>query len=895
MSIFAGLANSRASGDVRRQSGADRDDGRSENSGVRSKGEWRRDSRASRLLVSLAVLVAGAVFILPLGDLVASIDYHEMTVALRRMPAGAIAASIAATVLSFAALVGRDASALRYIGARTSFSALLLASFCGTALGNAAGFGALTAAAVRYRIYGAVGIKRNDVTRLILFVMGGFALGLAGIGGLAGLIEADPVAALLGWAPSVLRVVAAAAVASSAYLLVFGLRGPIRIGGFSLVPPSKPLAASQLALTSIRLLAAAIALWVLLPPIPIGFAAFAAIFSAATALAVVSHVPGGVGVFELVVLWALRGHAHSDAVAAALLAYRGIYYVLPLVISAGLFAFFEVRLAVAPQSANADERLSRVAARLSPTFIGVLVFVAGIMLLVSGATPTFGQRLSLLSSHLPLWAVETSHFLGSLIGVLFLFVARGLLDRRDGAWRLAFALTIASLGFSVVKGLAFGEAGFLSILAMLMLATRPQFYRPTSMLDQPFTLGWFAAVGLVIAAAFGILFLAFHNLGSAVRDLWWQFAFDAQAPRALRALLGASVVAFGFGVAQLLRPPKGLASLPSRADLTRAATIVAKQDRSDALLALMGDKSFLFSPSGLTFLMFGKRGRSWIALLDPVGPTHEWPSLITRFIEQAHAHGGRAAFYQVRPESLPFYLDAGFSVMKLGEDARIPLRTFSLQGGAASHLRYALRRGEREGLTFEYVGPDASAACREEIGAISREWLEARAGDEKGFSVAAFEPRFLAAQGLGLVRANGKLVAFASVMTTSTKVEASIGMMRSSREASAYAMEFLFTRLFVTLREQNFGVLSLGVAPLSGLRTEPLCSRWHWLGAQIWKHGDRFYNFKGLRTFKSKFNPVWEPRYLAASGTLGPFVALADAAALIAAGLPSSTSERDHA
>ena len=83
-------------------------------------------------------------------------------------------------------------------------------------------------------------------------------------------------------------------------------------------------------------------------------------------------------------------------------------------------------------------------------------------------------------------------------------------------------------------------------------------------------------------------------------------------------------------------------------------------------------------------------------------------------------------------------------------------------------------------------------------------------------------------------------------------------------------MEFLFTRLFVTLQEQNFDVLSLGVAPLSGLRTEPLCSRWHWLGAQIWKHGDRFYNFKGLRTFKSKFNPVWEPRYLAASGTLGP-------------------------
>jgi phosphatidylglycerol lysyltransferase len=886
VSISADLANSRAAGGGQRQIA----EGLPEN----SRGERQRDSRARRLLLSAAVLIAGAVFIIPVGDLVAGIDYHEMIVALRRMPAAAIALSIAATVASFAALVCRDASALRYIGARTSFSALLLASFCGSALGNAAGFGALTGAAVRYRIYGAVGIKHDDVARLLLFVMGGFALGLAGIGGAAGLIEADPVAALLGWAPSVLRAVAAAAVASSLSFLIFGLRGPIRIGGFSLVPPSKTLAAGQLALTSIRLLAAAIALWVLLPPIPIGFVTFAAIFSAATALALVSHVPGGVGVFDLVVLWALRGHSHSDAVAAALLAYRGVYYVLPLVVSAALFAFFEVRLAVAPTHANADERLSRVAARLSPTFIGVLVFAAGIMLLVSGATPTFGKRLILLSSHLPLWAVETSHFLGSLIGVVFLFVARGLLDRRDGAWRLAFALTIASLGFSIAKGLAFDEVGFLSILAILMLATRSQFHRPTSMFDQPFTWGWFAAVGLVLVAAFGISFLAFHNVGSAVRDLWWQFEFDAQAPRALRALLGASVVAFGFGVAQLLRAPKGLAPSPGEADLARAAAIVANQGRSDAVLALMGDKSFLFSPSGCTFLMFGKRGRSWIALLDPVGPTGEWPALIRRFIEQAHAHGGRAAFYQVRPESLPFYLDAGLTVMKLGEDAGVALGSFSLEGGAAAHLRYALRRGERDGLTFEYIAPPISSSRMGEIEAISHEWLEGRAGDEKGFSVAAFSARFLAPQGLGLVRANGKPVAFASVMTTNGRREASVGVMRGSRTASTHTMEFLFTRLILTLKELNFDFLSLGVAPLSGLRTEPLCSRWHWLGAQIWKHGDRFYNFKGLRTFKNKFNPDWQPRYLAASGTLGPFVALADAAALIAAGLPSSTSERDH-
>ena len=408
------------------------------------------------------MLIAGAVFVVLFSDLVPGLDYHAIILALRRTPASAIVWSIGATALSFAALVGRDACALRYIGARTSFPALLLASFCGSALGNAAGFGALTAAAVRYRVYGAVGIKPDDVARLLLFVMGGFALGLAGVGGLAGLIEVDPVAGLLGWSPQMLRIVAAAAVASAGCVLIFGLRGEFRLGGFSLVAPSKPLAATQLALTSIRLLAAATALWVLLPPMPVGFVTFAAIFSAAAALGVVSHLPGGVGVFELVVLWAFRNRAPSDAVAAALLAYRGVYYVLPLVISAGLFALFEVRVAVTPRRRNSDERLSRVAARLSPIFIGVLTFAAGVMLLVSGATPTFGHRLTILSSHLPIWAVESSHFLGTLIGVVFLFVARGLLDRRDGAWRLAFAFTIASLGFSLAKGLAYGEVGFLS-------------------------------------------------------------------------------------------------------------------------------------------------------------------------------------------------------------------------------------------------------------------------------------------------------------------------------------------------------------------------------------------------------------------------------------------------
>ncbi|CDX11833.1 OXACILLIN RESISTANCE-ASSOCIATED PROTEIN FMTC [Mesorhizobium plurifarium] len=845
-------------------------------------------AKARRLALSAIIFTALTLLVLAFGGTIQSIDYHSLVHALRHFPATALGWSVLATAASFAAVIGRDICAVYYVGARTPRLAPLIAGFCGTALGNAVGFGTLTGAAVRYRIYRAVGIRSDEIARLLLFVAGGFGLGLAGFGGLTALIEAGPVSHLLGWPTTLLQVVAGGALTASIILLLFGLRGSVRIGGFCLTAPSKVIAAMQLALTGIRLFCAATALWVLLPGASVDFFSFAAIFSAATALGIVSSIPGGIGLFDATVVWAFAGHASIDQIAAALLAYRGIYFAMPLVLSAALLAIFEARLAIAPGVPTANDRLIEAATQLSPRFMGVIAFATGVMLLVSGATPTFGARLAILSMRLPLWVVETSHFLGSLAGVVFLFVARGLFERRDAAWWLALLMAAASLGLSLAKGLAYGEAGFLAVVIGLLFATKRQFDRPASMLGQPLTIGWVAAAGLIVAAAGIIFFVAFRNADYTARDLWWQFEFDAQAPRALRALLGAAVLAVAVGLWQLLRPPKGLAPRPDLIAVGRAARVLRVQDKSQGMLALMGDKSLLFSEDGDAFIMYGKRGRSWIALFDPIGPIEEWPELIKRFVALAASHGGRAAFYQVRPETLPFYLDAGLSVMKLGEEASIRLAAFDLQGGARAHLRYALKRGEREKLTFELVPPHATPQIMDALAEISDAWLRSHRIKEKGFSIAAFEPGYLASQWIALVRQDGVPVAFASIMTTGILQEAALGLMRHSTDASPYAMEFLFTKLILDLKAMHYGSLSLGMAPLSGVLAAPLASRWHRFGETIWRYGTRLYNFQGLRAFKNKFNPVWEPRYLAASGTLSPFVVLADAMALIGARFKSS-------
>ena len=125
-----------------------------------------------RLVAPAIALVACGIVLALLHGLSHGIDYHAMIRAMRRTPNRLLLWSAGATAVSYLALIARDVCALRYVGARIPASALLLGSFCGSALGNAVGFGALTGGAVRYRAYGAVGVQPDQITRIMLFKIG---------------------------------------------------------------------------------------------------------------------------------------------------------------------------------------------------------------------------------------------------------------------------------------------------------------------------------------------------------------------------------------------------------------------------------------------------------------------------------------------------------------------------------------------------------------------------------------------------------------------------------------------------------------------------------------------------------------------------------------------------
>jgi phosphatidylglycerol lysyltransferase len=121
--------------------------------------------------------------------------------------------------------------------------------------------------------------------------------------------------------------------------------------------------------------------------------------------------------------------------------------------------------------------------------------------------------------------------------------------------------------------------------------------------------------------------------------------------------------------------------------------------------------------------MYGVAGRSWIALGDPVAPPDVARDLVWRFRELSDRHGGWTVFYEVGPEHLPLYLDLGLELRKLGEEARVSLDAFSLDGGARKALRIAHRRADRDGLRFEVVPAEGVDAMLPELRAVSNAWL----------------------------------------------------------------------------------------------------------------------------------------------------------------------------
>ena len=248
---------------------------------------------------------------------------------------------------------------------------------------------------------------------------------------------------------------------------------------------------------------------------------------------------------------------------------------------------------------------------------------------------------------------------------------------------------------------------------------------------------------------------------------------------------------------------------------------------------------------------------------DPVGPEDEIESTIRGFSAFCGENDWGVAYYQTLPDFLPIYKRCGLSTLKLGEDAIVDLRAFTLEGKQRKGLRDSMHKVERQGIEVRHHEPPLSDALLAELKAVSDDWLQIPGRRERQFTLGRFETEYIRRSPV-LVAAdrNGLVQAFVNAIPSYRKGETTIDLMRRRGTAPNGVMDYLLVKTMMDARDRGFQRFSLGLAPMSGFRQQESPTAEERAIHAFFRHLTFVFSFSGLRAYKAKFATDWEPRYI---------------------------------
>lgn len=778
--------------------------------------------------------------------------------------------------------------AIKYTTEKLNYRFILLGSFLSNAISHNVGASPLTGGAIRYRFYNEWGLTNSAIAKITIFGTLSYFLSAFTLLIIASLIEYNSIPIESGIAKNTLTlllVIGALLIAGWMALSCFS-KNEFTLGRFSISPPTPSLAIQQIAMGAIDLTIAAIVLYIpLLNFTDISFSDFLIYYLVAQLFGLISQVPGGIGVFESSFMFLAGNSFPPEQLLSALIIYRIVYYIIPLLLAGLLITAYETKSHRFVYTLKLHY-LFKLIYLATPKIFSVLLLIGGCILLFSGATPGIQERLDWLQFFVPLPLIEFSHAINSLVGLGMIFLSRAVSIKLDSAYYATIILLCTGMVVSLAKGWDFEEAIILGLMLVAFIPTRKHFYRKSALISLEIPLPQLLIGAAILGVSTWLGFFSYKDVAYS-NDLWWQFSLDrtGDASRFLRSLFVISVVCCGLLVYRLMSKTVSNLRLPTKEELDIATQIVHNSNTTDHHLVLTGDKYILWSPTQKSFLMFGVTNKFWIAMGDPVGDPTEFEELAWRFRESADRVAAQVAFYETGIEHIPLYLDLGLSLIKLGQQALIPLNAFGLEGKKRQNFRSAINKYQREGFTFEIVYSHQVEAILPNLKRISDAWLAEKNAKEKRFSLGFFNEEYLRHCELAVVKKDGEIYAFCNLWALNNRRQISIDLMRYLPGTPNGIMEYLNISLALWAKEQGFTYFCLGMAPLSGLENHALAPLWHKIGNTIFRIGGDFYNFEGVYFYKDKFNPEWEPVYLAAPPGLQTASALLAATTLISGGV----------
>jgi phosphatidylglycerol lysyltransferase len=508
--------------------------------------------------------------------------------------------------------------------------------------------------------------------------------------------------------------------------------------------------------------------------------------------------------------------------------------------------------------------------------------------------PLLPARRQILREVFPMEFLRLSRSVTVLIGLALVVLSINIYRRKRRAYQWVMGLACLSVLFHLTKGLDYEEAAAALVLAGALWTTRSWY---TVKSGQPELRTALVSLGLAAAAAmaygiagfwlldprhFGINF----NTAASFRTtlLFLSLAGDPGiAPHTryavwfLDSLYLVSFSVAAYAALTLFRPAAHKLIVHPH-EVTRATEIVRKHSRTTQdCFKLWPDKSFLFSPSGHSFVAYGVANGCAVALGDPVGPASEMAAITGAFAEMCRENGWPCAFHQALPDSLPVYRQAGFRKMKIGDDAIVDLTRFSLEGKSMRGFRSEMRKVEKLGVHVQHFEPPVSDEAIEQAREVSEEWLTIPGRRERQFTLGYFDEDYL--RGTPLVAAmdaNGRMLGFTNLVPSYRPDESSCDLMRRRIEAPNGIMDYLFLQVFLREKARGIARFNLSLAPMSGFREHEEASHEERAVHLFFQRLNFLFSFRGLKAYKAKFATGWEPRYVVYRNVLDlPRIALA--------------------
>lgn len=498
------------------------------------------------------------------------------------------------------------------------------------------------------------------------------------------------------------------------------------------------------------------------------------------------------------------------------------------------------------------------------------------------------------SSIIPINAVWT---ISLVFGFLLLYVAFGLVRRQRLAW-------ICAIVMSLLVILAHGEMllrrdRIIVAIAAINLALLLLFRRRYRVRADPPSLRRglvFSGIAMFYAFAYGTagFYLALrrdygqdidaHNAAINTLSHFFLLNKDDLVPRTHYAawFIGSfhtvGILTLVFAVISLSRPVIWRKTVAST-ELHRAQELFRKHgDSSQDIFKTWPDKRFFFSSTGDAVIAHGFANGTAVALGDPAAPNRAaMDRVVLEFVEFCGRNGWRIAFHQATHRHIGSYQLPGLVTLKIGEEAIVDLTSFTLSGKKMKDLRAVRNRMERTGCSFVTYEAPHSDELLCQLRDVSDNWLQREGRRERGFTLGAFNEDYLRNCPILAVRtAEGDILSFVNIIPSGVDGELTFDLMRHRLDAPNGAMDFAFLGLIEYGQRQGYTRLSLGMVPWAEVGESDDAPRRERIVHLLRNYFDRFFASEGLRAYKGKFLPTWEPCYLVYSGDASlPFISLA--------------------